>query len=247
MKRPSLQFYPADWRNNAKLRRSSFADRGLWIDIICLMHDSDEYGVLRWSLEELANAIGCRVRDLQVLASRGIMKGADVGAICQAYVHAPRHAGKEGEPVTLIPEQPGPVWYSSRMVLDEWLRGRRGASTRFTSGGTNPKSYPQKPTARHGETPSRTPTARHGATADDNVTRSPTRRQGHGATSSSSSKDLAVPKSETGGPNGRQVKGMESLQVTPPDPPNVERARRIAEAVAMGNNELAQQIREGLV
>ena len=51
MKRPSFQFYVADWRLDQKLRRCSPAARGVWIDILCLLHDSDEqYGVLRWPL-----------------------------------------------------------------------------------------------------------------------------------------------------------------------------------------------------
>ena len=45
-RRPSFQFYPADWRANAKLRRCSRAERGDWIELICLLHDSEEYGVL---------------------------------------------------------------------------------------------------------------------------------------------------------------------------------------------------------
>lgn len=165
MKRPSLQFYPADWRNNAKLRRASFHDRGVWLDVMCLMHDNDEYGLLRWPLEEIANAVGCRVKDLQSLVAKDILKGGDI--TCAAYVHTPRHAGKDQEPVTLVPEQAGPLWYSSRMVLDEWNRTRRGGATRFTADSQPTRS----PTARIGEEPTGTPD----------------RRQGDGATTSSSS------------------------------------------------------------
>jgi hypothetical protein len=125
MKRPSFQFYPADWRNNAKLRRCTFAERGLWIEIICLLNDSDEYGVLRWSLKEIARAIGCRIAELQCLVRKNVMKGTDTGQ-CPAYLHTPRSGRKEKAPVTLIAETPGPVWYSSRMVLDEYRRTVRG-------------------------------------------------------------------------------------------------------------------------
>ncbi|MEK6594776.1 MAG: hypothetical protein AABZ67_17035 [Pseudomonadota bacterium] len=133
MKRPAFQFYPADWRNNAKLRRCTFAERGIWLETICLMHDSDEYGVLRWTLREIAQAIGCRLSDLKSLVARDVLKGADPGQRCAACVFTPMHAGKAGEPVTLIPEQDGPIWYSSRMVRDEYLRQRRGGDTKFTA------------------------------------------------------------------------------------------------------------------
>jgi hypothetical protein len=60
LKRPSFQFYPADWKNNSKLRRCSEAARGAWVDILCLLNDCDEYGVCRWPLAELARALVCR-------------------------------------------------------------------------------------------------------------------------------------------------------------------------------------------
>jgi len=45
-KRPSFQFYPADWLNNIKLQSCSLAAQGLLIDIMCLMHQSEKYGFL---------------------------------------------------------------------------------------------------------------------------------------------------------------------------------------------------------
>lgn len=178
MKRPSLQFYPADWRNNAKLRRASFHDRGVWLDVMCLMHDNDDYGLLRWPLEEIANAVGCRVKDLQSLVAKDILKGGD--DTCAAYVHTPRHAGKDGETVTLIPEQTGPLWYSARMVRDEWCRNRRGGETRFTADSQPTRS----PTARMGETPTGTPD----------------QRLGDGASTSSSSSTSKESKASVGKP-----------------------------------------------
>lgn len=133
MKRPSLQFYPADWRNNAKLRRCSWAARGAWMDILGLLHDSDEYGVLRWNLREFAQAIGAPIALVNELVSKGVLKGCDAGT-CEPYVYTPRHAGEDGKPETLVPAIEGPVWYSSRLVRDEHVRQRRGSSTRFSSG-----------------------------------------------------------------------------------------------------------------
>ncbi len=97
MKRPSFQFYPGDWRSNAKLRRCSFAERGVWLEVLALMHDSEQYGVLTWPLQDIALAVGCRV------------------------------------------EQAGPLWYSSRMVRDEYVRTKRGIGTSI---GVQPNSAP---------------------------------------------------------------------------------------------------------
>ena len=47
MKRPSFQFYPGDWLNDAALRLVSVEARGLWIEMICIMHQGSEYGYLK--------------------------------------------------------------------------------------------------------------------------------------------------------------------------------------------------------
>lgn len=47
MKRnPWLKFYVADWRADPGLRMCSAAARGVWIDLICLMHEAVPYGHL---------------------------------------------------------------------------------------------------------------------------------------------------------------------------------------------------------
>lgn len=141
MKRPAFQFYPAEWRNNAKLRRCTEGARGVWIDALCLFHDSDEYGVLRWPLQEIARALGVSAKWLRELSDRHVLKGSDTAVT--AYIFTPRHGGKDGDPVTLIAACDGPCWYSSRMVRDEWVRGRRGGETRFDSENQPPNAIPK--------------------------------------------------------------------------------------------------------
>lgn len=151
MKRPSFQFYADNWLGNKNLRRCTFAERGMWIDAMCLMHDSEEYGVLRWPLEELANALGCRVADLQTLRRKQVLKGADTGETFLGFQMRPRHAGREGPPIDLIQEQPGPLWFSSRMVWDEYKRQHSGGPTRFAPD-DEPKGAPRaQPSQRHGD------------------------------------------------------------------------------------------------
>ena len=131
-RRPSFQFYPADWLSNANLKRCTHEQQGIWINVMCLMHDSPTaYGVLPWPLKEIAQAANCRESLLVDLVRKGVMKGADPGETCPAFVFTPYHARKKGEPVTLIQPQPGPLWYSSRMVRDEYVRQLRGQGTRF--------------------------------------------------------------------------------------------------------------------
>jgi len=47
MKRPSFQFYPSDWLRDTALRSCSIGARGLWIDMICFMHEGSPYGYLK--------------------------------------------------------------------------------------------------------------------------------------------------------------------------------------------------------
>ncbi|MDP3611210.1 MAG: hypothetical protein Q8R98_05105 [Rubrivivax sp.] len=70
-----------------------------------------------------------------------MLKGAD--SEITAFIYTPRHGGKDGEPVTLIAAGAGPCWFSSRMVRDEYVRQRRGNTTRFTSEDQPPKRQPK--------------------------------------------------------------------------------------------------------
>lgn len=137
-----------------------------------LMHDSDCYGLLRWPLKEIAQAIGAPAKLLQELAFKGVLKGADSGQI-EAFIYTPRSGRKDGDPVELVPSQQGPVWYSSRMVKDEHLRSVRGEQTRFGDDGKpTPKSSPM---VRLGET------SGDGSSSSPSSTTSPSLRSGEGS------------------------------------------------------------------
>lgn len=41
-----MKFWPADWQNDAALATCSIAARGLWIGMICVMHNAEPYGHL---------------------------------------------------------------------------------------------------------------------------------------------------------------------------------------------------------
>ena len=129
MKKPSFQFYPADWRNNAKLRRCTWEARGAWLEVMCLLHDSEEYGLLRWSIKELAQAIGAPLKLLKELVDKDVLKGGDKSH--ESLIYIPRSGRVDGDPVTLIVAANSACWYSSRMVIDEHIRQKKGESTRF--------------------------------------------------------------------------------------------------------------------
>ena len=105
MKRPSFQFYPSDWLRDTALRSCSPSARGLWIDMICFMHEGNPYGHLKVGNKvilpsNLASMVGATLLEvegwLSELHQAGVYEIADTGEI-----------------------------YSKRMVRDETLRNKR--------------------------------------------------------------------------------------------------------------------------
>lgn len=43
---PWMKFYPTDWQADVALRSCSLAARGLWLEMLCIMHNSERYGHL---------------------------------------------------------------------------------------------------------------------------------------------------------------------------------------------------------
>jgi uncharacterized phage protein (TIGR02220 family) len=105
MKRPAFQFYPKDWRDEQSLRLCSMAARGLWIDLMCLMHSSERYGHLElagkpMTAEQVARLVGESAKDVK----RWMAELTDNG-VCSTT--------------------PEGVLFSRRMVRDEDIRNRR--------------------------------------------------------------------------------------------------------------------------
>lgn len=66
---PWLKFYTTDWRSDPRLRMCSVAARGLWIEMICLMHEAEPYGHLLVSgkapsTAQLAVLVGAAVEEV---------------------------------------------------------------------------------------------------------------------------------------------------------------------------------------
>jgi hypothetical protein len=45
-KLPAIQFYPGDWRRDIGVQSLSYHDRGVWFEVLMLMHQSERRGVL---------------------------------------------------------------------------------------------------------------------------------------------------------------------------------------------------------
>ena len=87
---PWMKFYPQDWRADEKLRLCSLAARGLWIEMLALMHRSERYGQLLISGRvptdaQLAVQVGASPDEvtamLAELSDAGVFSRAASGAI----------------------------------------------------------------------------------------------------------------------------------------------------------------------
>jgi hypothetical protein len=45
-KQPWIKFYPSDWSGDRKLHMCSIGARGLWVEMMCVMHEAEPYGHL---------------------------------------------------------------------------------------------------------------------------------------------------------------------------------------------------------
>lgn len=115
MRRPSFQFYPADWRKDPALSSCSLAARGLWIELVCIAHEAEKYGHLSingkpMSVAQISRMVGespsTVAKLLSELESAGVFSRTEEGSI-----------------------------YSRRMVQDEHIREIRANAGRF---GGNP-------------------------------------------------------------------------------------------------------------
>lgn len=132
MSAPWFKFYPSDWRADPALRMCSIGARGLWMEMLCVMHEAEPRGSLLVngnpvSERQLAGLAGCSLKEvtgfIEELEAAGVFS-RDNGAI-----------------------------YSRRMRRDDEkaerdkANGRNGGNPALKRG-VNPQDKAQKPEAR---------------------------------------------------------------------------------------------------
>lgn len=100
MKRPSFQFYPADWRKDSALQSCSLAAQGLWINLMCTAHECVPYGHLvingaPLTAAQLARLIGGSEKKmaglLAELEAAGVFSRDELGAIYSRRMSKDEH------------------------------------------------------------------------------------------------------------------------------------------------------------
>lgn len=99
---PAFQFYPSDWQSDPGVKACSLTARGLWVEMLCLMHYGSPYGHL---------TINSKPIDMKTLAR---LVGADMRTTCRTINEL-----QVGGVFSI--DSKGTI-YSRRMVKDEALR-----------------------------------------------------------------------------------------------------------------------------
>jgi hypothetical protein len=125
MSTPWLKFYPRDWRGDQALRAVSVAARGLWIEMLCIMHEASPYGHLILGGRAVSNDVLARVAGLGVEE-------------CGALIAELESAG-------VLSRTRKAVIYSRRMVKDHSRaeKGRKSVSKRWGQDAGNKQEKPE--------------------------------------------------------------------------------------------------------
>jgi uncharacterized phage protein (TIGR02220 family) len=123
MKMPAMQFYPADWRKDLAVQALGYFDRGVWFEMLCLMHESSARGVLLLNGAPMPDEVTARLlgldnqtfnQTLSTLLTYGVAKRREVDnaiyskrmvadeKLCQIR----REAGKLGGNPVLVKQTP---------------------------------------------------------------------------------------------------------------------------------------------
>lgn len=116
-KRPASQFYWGDWLRSTDVRSLSIGARGLWIDLMCLMHEGEPYGHLAVAGKPLACEKAAR------------MTGVSLGQFKKLLA--------EIEEAGVSSRTPPGFLYSRRMVKDEAIRNARAEGGKASANNPN--------------------------------------------------------------------------------------------------------------
>ncbi len=138
MSDPWMKFYTSDWRADPALRMCSYSARGLWAEMMCIMHEAEPYGHL------LVNGLPLNEKQLASLAGGGLRETVNAIADLESCgVFSRTEAG---------------VIFSRRMKRDKERADRDKANGKR---GGNPKVKPGVNPPVNGEVKAQIPEARY--------------------------------------------------------------------------------------
>ncbi len=130
-KLPALQFYTGDWRKDPGVQALDYFERGVWFEILCIMHESDARGKLMLNGKKMPDEALAR------------LLGLDNQKVNQILTKLLEYGVARAEPET-------GVIFNKRMVEDEKLRQTRREAGKM---GGNPVLLNQKQTTTDKQIP----------------------------------------------------------------------------------------------
>lgn len=123
MKLPAFQFYPGDWRKDTGVQSLDYHSRGVWFEILCLMHESENRGVLTLNGSAMTDAALARLlgisedllkQNLTTLVNHGVTSRDPVNGalVCRRMVRDENlrkiraNSGKQGGNPVLLKQIP---------------------------------------------------------------------------------------------------------------------------------------------
>ncbi len=144
---PFMRFFPSDWRGDPKLRLCGLPARGLWIEMLALMHEGEPYGHLLLNGKpptpaELARLVGAPTIEVQRLLKE--LRDHDVSATTPKGVIYSRRMVRDAERARAAREHGrkggNPLLQPSDKGRDKGRDNRRlkGQVNRHVNGGVGP-------------------------------------------------------------------------------------------------------------
>lgn len=95
-KKPSFQFYPGDWKKDPALSMCAPATRGIWMDMLCAIHDLRSTGVLTGTVEQLSRLCRCQSGEMaDAIADLQATKTAEISERSGVYSIVSRRAKRQ--------------------------------------------------------------------------------------------------------------------------------------------------------
>jgi hypothetical protein len=129
-KLPAFQFYPGDWRKDPAVQSLDYETRGVWIELLCLMHESEQRGKLMLAGRAMTDVEISRLLGISVERAKQNLSKLEANGV----------ANREQETGALV---------CRRMVRDEDLRQARSTAGR-KGGKQKPKQTRSKTQAKRG-------------------------------------------------------------------------------------------------
>lgn len=130
-KLPAFLFYPADWRKDLGVQSLGFYERGIWIEILCLLHESEQRGKLMLNGQPMSDDVLARLLGLD----KQILTKALTSLLTSGV------ASRDEETGALV---------NRRMIRDEEIRKARAKCGKM---GGNPRLLKQKSTPQVNQNP----------------------------------------------------------------------------------------------